>query len=442
MLKTEGSVKFLTHVHIFEQPTPQDAATTGAILVDVFQNIPSVKKVNIWSDNAGCYKSTLTIATLRQELGKKIKSYNFCEAQDGKGPCDRKASHIKSAIKRHVNEGNNVTTAHQMKLAIDSQQRGQYRVKVISPVINADDEKVSLRSIPLISMLHNFKFTDNGLQLWRAYDIGQGKLISWNSIIDKKIPVIQLFVHHDWSYSQFATVGSEVVDREDDDGDDDEEDDNDDNDNDDEDTQNDNYDKDTTTPELVPKKRRTIAKVFTCPEEGCTRSFKHSSSLDKHILLGNCNIKEEKLSLADRTKVLYAQKLEDGNLGVSFTRQPANNNNTATDKLNKGWALKVNKPKTIFTQDQKAYLYEKFMIGKTTGRKEDPSKVAEEMRYALKNGENRFSRSQYLTSQQVASYFSRLVQKEKKIDETDLIAATADSKCFVLKRNVLKECSL
>ncbi|CAC5397853.1 unnamed protein product [Mytilus coruscus] len=311
--------------------------------------------------------------------------------------------------------------------AIDSQQRGQYRVKVISPVINADDEKVSLRSIPLISMLHNFKLTDNVLQLWRAYDIGQGKLISWNSIIDKKIPVIQLFVHHDWSYSQFATVGSEVVDREDDDGDDDEEDDNDDNDNDDEDTQNDNYDKDTT-PEPVPKKRRTIAKVITCPEEGCTRSFKHSSSLDKHILLGNCNIKEEKLSLADRTKVLYAQKLEDGNLGVSFTKQPANNNNTATDKLNKGWALKVNKPKTIFTQDQKAYLYEKFMIGKTTGRKEDPSKIAEEMRYAFKNGENRFSRSQYPTSQQVASYFSRLVQKGKKIDETDLIAATADTR--------------
>ncbi|XP_052083366.1 uncharacterized protein LOC127720684 [Mytilus californianus] len=215
-------------------------------------------------------------------------------------------------------------------------------------------------------MLHNFKFTDNGLQVWRAYDIGQEKLISWNSIIDKKIPVIQIFVHHDWSYSQFATVGSEVVDREDDDGDNDEND---------KDTQNDNYDKDTTTTEPVLKKRRTIAKIFTCPEEGCTRSFQHSSSLDYHILLGYCNIKEEKLSLADRTKVLYAQKLEDGNLGVSFTKQPANNNNTATDKLNKGWALKVNKPKTIFTQDQKAYLHEKFMIGKTTGRKEDPSKV-------------------------------------------------------------------
>ncbi|XP_063438318.1 uncharacterized protein LOC134719242 [Mytilus trossulus] len=322
-----------------------------------------------------------------------------------------------------------------MKLAIDSQQRGQYMVKVINPVINADDDKVSLRSIPLISTLHNFKFTDNGLQVWRAYDIGQGKLISWNSIIDKKIPVIQLFVHHDWSYTQFATMGSVVVDREDDD--DDEEDDNED-----EDTQNESNDEDKIT-EPVLKKRRTISKIFTCPEEGCTRSFKHSSSLDQHIMLGNCNVKEGKLSLADRTKVLYAQKLEDGNLGVSFTKQSDNNNNDATDKLNKGWALKVNKPKTIFILDQKAYLHEKFMIGKTTGRKEDPSKVAEEMRYVLKKWrKNRFTRSQYITSQQIASYFSRLVQKEKKIDETDLIAATADSKCSVLKRKVLKECSL
>ncbi|XP_063433710.1 uncharacterized protein LOC134715459 [Mytilus trossulus] len=108
-------------------------------------------------------------------------------------------------------------------------------------------------------MLHNFKFTDNGLQVWRAYDIGQGKLISWNSIIDKKIPVIQLFVHHNWLNSQFATVDSVVVDREDDDGDDEEE-----NDNDDEDTQNESNDEDTTT-EPVPKKRRTISKIFTCP---------------------------------------------------------------------------------------------------------------------------------------------------------------------------------
>ena len=81
----------------------------------------------------------------------------------------------------------------------------------------------------------------------------------------------------------------------------------------------------------------------------------------------------------------------------------------------KGWAFKVNKPKTTFTEDQKAFLTDKFNVGKKTGRKEDPSKVAEEMRLTKKDGVNRFSRAQFLTTQRVSSYFSRLAQKDKKL---------------------------
>ncbi|CAC5360890.1 unnamed protein product [Mytilus coruscus] len=35
-------------------------------------------------DNAGCYKSSLTLSTLRHEIGKALASYNFSEAQNGK----------------------------------------------------------------------------------------------------------------------------------------------------------------------------------------------------------------------------------------------------------------------------------------------------------------------------------------------------------------------
>lgn len=31
------------------------------------------------------------------------------------GPCDRRASHVKSIIRRYINEGHDVTTAQQMK---------------------------------------------------------------------------------------------------------------------------------------------------------------------------------------------------------------------------------------------------------------------------------------------------------------------------------------
>ena len=115
MVRSGRHIRNITHVHIFEEPVSQDAATTAALLIDVCNSLPYVNQIHLYSDNAGCYKSTTTIALLHQELGKRLNSYDFCEAQDGKGPCDRKASHIKSAIKRHVNEGNDVTTAHQMK---------------------------------------------------------------------------------------------------------------------------------------------------------------------------------------------------------------------------------------------------------------------------------------------------------------------------------------
>ena len=51
-IKKDNDLKHLTHVHIFDEPVPQDSATTAAILCDVVHGIPSVDKVNFWSDNA------------------------------------------------------------------------------------------------------------------------------------------------------------------------------------------------------------------------------------------------------------------------------------------------------------------------------------------------------------------------------------------------------
>ncbi|CAC5360101.1 unnamed protein product [Mytilus coruscus] len=41
--------------------------------------------------------------------------HQHLKAQDGKGACDRKASHMKAEIKRYVNEGLNVLDANDMK---------------------------------------------------------------------------------------------------------------------------------------------------------------------------------------------------------------------------------------------------------------------------------------------------------------------------------------
>ncbi|MES9882798.1 MAG: hypothetical protein ABW185_18170, partial [Sedimenticola sp.] len=84
-----------------------------------------------------------------------------------------------------------------------------------------------------------------------------------------------------------------------------------------------------------------------------------------------------------------------------------------------GWALKTKKPKTVFSSAQKKFMVDKFQIGKTTGKKVDPHVAAAEM---LNGGV--FKKKEFLTGQQIASYFSRLSQQGKHTDAGDYAAAT------------------
>ncbi|XP_061173638.1 uncharacterized protein LOC133182809 [Saccostrea echinata] len=118
--KRRGAFQTITHIHIFSSQVAQDSTVTAYCISDVAKDVmtinPGTEKTHIFTDNAGCYKSTLTLVILRKELGENIKTFNFCEAQDGKGSCDRRASHIKGCIKRYINEGHDVTNATEMKI--------------------------------------------------------------------------------------------------------------------------------------------------------------------------------------------------------------------------------------------------------------------------------------------------------------------------------------
>ena len=66
-----------------------------------------------------------------------------------------------------------------------------------------------------------------------------------------------------------------------------------------------------------------------------------------------------------------------------------------------GWALKGTRKATRFKENQCEYLDDKFQIGQESGHKAD-------MRYARRdNGEQRFDVEEFLTAQQIQSYFSR-----------------------------------
>ena len=110
-----------------------------------------------------------------------------------------------------------------------------------------------------------------------------------------------------------------------------------------------------------------------------------------------------------------------------------NTETSGSDSLNIGWAFKDKKTKTVFTDVQKNFMKEKFNIGKHGGCKIDPFTAAEEMQTC-----NRFKKSDFLTGQQIAGYFSRLAQQDRKMDKQDFISAQDEETKCELKRDFLR----
>ena len=85
-----------------------------------------------------------------------------------KGACDRKAVTIKSHIRIYLNAGNNIETPEQIRDAILS-------FGGVPGVNVALCETVQVPRCYL--QLSNVEYKEEGLLVWRAYSIGDGKLI-------------------------------------------------------------------------------------------------------------------------------------------------------------------------------------------------------------------------------------------------------------------------
>ena len=75
----------------------------------------------------------------------------------------------------------------------------------------------------------------------------------------------------------------------------------------------------------------------------------------------------------------------------------------------RGWALKARKCSRL-TEQVKNFLLELFLVGEETGRKVTPPYALKRIRTLCREGTNErfFDKEEWLTAQQIASYFSRL----------------------------------
>ena len=402
--KVSSQLQMLTFVHIF-QACSQDHYSVIAVMADVVKQLkkvmPNLKTVNYRQDNAGCYHSGATIicaGKVGNELGVKIKRLDFSDPQGGKGACDRKAATIKAHMQLHLNSGHDIETLAQMCEAMLSSGG----IPSLSVTLC---ESVSVPTMPTykldgVSTIYNVEFQKKGMRVWKAYGMGSGRLRAEKCSSDNLPSVVILQSEP----SEFSDVKRRVhaqqgqgtdkgADKDQEEEDSDEE----------------------------PNVRSSDGALFTCPEEGCTKTFMRHSSMMQHLDCGKHQRALERETLFDKAAIEYAEQLE----GQATLLPQITGASTQTSDVNRrpmGWALKSRgSERARFTEEQKSYLTAKFRIGEETGLKTDPAAVARAMMCAKgPDGSLLFTSKDFLTAKQISGFFSRLAAK-KTLQEDELL---------------------
>ena len=145
------------------------------------------------------------------------------------------------------------------------------------------------------------------------------------------------------------------------------------------------------------------------------KSFQRFSSFQKHLDGGSQRYALERESLQDKAMLRYSENLESGAASIEENVEAVISEESEEVSFVKvGWALKhAHTRRQRLIDKQKNYLIELFLFGKKTGRKADASEVSKTMRKARnEDGSLLFKCDDYLTSLQIASFFSRLAAKK------------------------------
>lgn len=128
----------------------------------------------------------------------------------------------------------------------------------------------------------------------------------------------------------------------------------------------------------------------------------------------------ESVSLIDRAKVSYAERLEAGGSHPEVTI-PDTKIHSGSPCLPEGWACRESAvPRHRFNSKQRRYLEEKFKHGETKGIKANPDDVSKEMRCLRdQSGKRIFTVKEFLRPQQITSFFSRMACKRRDATDSD-----------------------
>lgn len=300
------------------------------------------------------------------------------------GPSDRFAAIIKSHVRRHLNEGHDVTTAAEFVHACMS-NNGIKNVYVFECQLTPGTQKDNFK-LNEITKLNNFSFGSGCIVAHRAWDVGYGKSIRLDATTGRSLTITSLVRLKSATCQLVSSASSTTVD-----------------------TQQIAVDNEDTDVRQSIKPR-----LFECNEEGCVSLFHRRGNLLRHIATGNHLRRVEKLSLTDTAVTLYKSKLEDNEnqrtLSLEFekiTFNPGQFQHLAP--LQKGWAIPAPRTVTNISARQKQFLIEKFNDGLLRGVRWHPEAVVQEIKQSqdTETGKFKFTVSEFLKVSTVRSFFSR-----------------------------------
>ena len=119
--RSKGALQSQAFIHVVQTCTKGSSAVV-LLIQHVIQTLknehPEITRCFLYQDNAGCCHSNNTILAcpaIEKSTRIKVQRMDFCDPQGGKGAANRMAATAKNHIHIFINEGNDVTTAKQMK---------------------------------------------------------------------------------------------------------------------------------------------------------------------------------------------------------------------------------------------------------------------------------------------------------------------------------------
>ena len=87
---------------------------------------------------------------------------------------------MKGAKRRYCNEGHDILTAAYMHTGLEERPVQGCTAAVCR--VNETKRDLEEKKLHLVSAMHSFSHETGRLRVWKAFQVGPGKLITWNDI--------------------------------------------------------------------------------------------------------------------------------------------------------------------------------------------------------------------------------------------------------------------